>query len=636
MAIYTSGTNSSTMNFGADVNEDSVSRELRTSSRQQEFDNDRKIIQSRIDQLKEIQKQWTKEQKKEYQNFVKWQKNLDSQSRLEEWDEQREFRRKYNKEDHEERMRNLEEEGKHLQSAAEGFRKRVDEIKEDITSGRMFANMSKSLSSTLDPIINGYLEKQTAISAHLSGSSKGLNQITDRLQSALSTSSLVKQEAVYNKLATLVESGIIYNVEQRAFLQTLAEDMHFQFSASGPLARLIRLQQQDSTANRLALEYNLQVFLNQSYQNSQYIADAFTQVSDSLFEMRALNSTTGAGVENTLQTWLGALYSNGLSGDTATSLAKAFNQLGSGDISNLGQGISNLVLMGVARAGLDYGDILNSGLNANQTNQIMSGISTYLQEMGANSSNVVKSQLASIFGVNVADLIAASNTGVVNTTMNDNIGTLLSNYDSFVSGPNKMMNILNNFLYSWGTNVAQDPLALGSYKIMELLAPTLSSFVGGNSTLIGNIIAASPSIPLLYSLVSNFGELTSSFNKIGLGNDQLSNIFTALGTGMNSGSTTVKISGGGTSASAYIGNGDMTGMFSNTKTSAMDIADTFNIEGIKAEWEDNVQTITENSVLMLDIMQNTMESMMADLSEIRDTVSIINDAFQFGQVGLGG
>lgn len=142
------------------------------------------------------------------------------------------------------------------------------------------------------------------------------------------------------------------------------------------------------------------------------------------------------------------MYSNGLSDQTTTSLASAFNALGSGDISNLGQGISNLVLMGVARAGLDYGDILNSGLNANQTNQIMSGISTYLQEMGANSSNVVKSQLASIFGINVADILAARNTGVVNTTMNDNIGTLFSDYGNFVSAPARMMNLFDNMIYT--------------------------------------------------------------------------------------------------------------------------------------------------------------------------------------------
>ena len=108
--------------------------------------------------------------------------------------------------------------------------------------------------------------------------------------------------------------------------------------------------------------------------------------------------------------------------------------------------------------------------------------------------------------------------------------------------------------------------------------------------------------------------------------NQLSGIFSALGGRGNA--TTVKVSGGGVSGSAYIGNGDMSGMFSDTKSSALDITDSFNIEGIKPEWEDNVSLITENTSLMLELMQDTMTSMRDDVNYIRNDFAYVNATIQ--------
>ena len=587
--------------------------------------------------VKEENRIRTKEEEKFITNATRFEKNIKIALQKELHDKDLEHLKEMN----EINKLAAEAAGDYITRATLGLEEQITKFKESLADGSFFADTSSNLVSMLDPIIDRFIASQTAISAHLSHSGSSLDGIVNNLNKALSASSIVKQEDVYNNLATLVKSGITYNVEQRAFLQTLSNDMDAVFNASnGTLTRLIRLQQQDSSANRLALEYNLQSFLNETYKNSEYIKQAFNTVSDSLLEMRALNSTTGAGVENTLQTWLGALYSNGLSGDTAGSLAKAFNALGSGDISNLGQGISNLVLMGVARAGLDYGDILNSGLNANQTNQIMSGISTYLQEMGANSSNVVKSQLAGIFGINVADILAANNTGIVNTTMNDNIGSLLGEYGGFVSMPTRFMNVLENLKYAWGTNIASDPMALGSYTISKIIASNLPPIIRGvlGDTMGGtaaNLVSALPLIPLLGTGIETFGQAFNSFQNMSSSTSQALGIFKALGD-MQSNATTVKVSGGGVSGSAYIGNGDLSGLYGSAKNDSVSLIDTFNIESEKPEWEDNVQLITENSTLMLEIMQNTMENMMSNISDIRDTVSFMNDSLQLGQISLGG
>lgn len=602
-------------------------------SLQAKMDDNLNWIKNREKEIKEsIEKEnriRTKEEEKFLANAEKFKKNLAIATQKEIHDKDLEHLKYMNE------LNKLaaEEAGNYIERAAIELEERVNKLKNSIKDGSLFSSISGTLVDTLNPIIDRFIASQTAISAHLSHSGSSLENIVDNLNRSLSASSIVKQEEVYNNLASLVKSGITYNVEQRAFLQTLSSDMDAVFNASnGTLTRLIRLQQQDSSANRLALEYNLQSFLNETYKNSEYIKKAFSDVSDALLEMRAMNSTTGQGVENTLQTWLGAMYSNGLSDSTAKSLASAFNALGSGDISNLGNGISNLVLMGVARAGLDYGDILNSGINANQTNQIMGGISTYLQEMGANSSHVVQSQLANLFGINVADIIAARNTGRVNTTINDNIGQLLGDYGGFVSLPTRMTNLLSNLTYSWGTNIASNPLALGTYTISNMLANNLPQIIRGTlgstlGDLPANLVQALPLISLLPTGIETFGQALSSFNTLSGSSSQALGIFNAL-SDLRGNATTVKVSGGGVSGSAYIGNSNMSGALSEAKTSALDITDTLDIQGTKPEWEDNVSLITENTSLMLELMQDTMTSIRDDVNYVRNDFAYINATFQ--------
>lgn len=289
-------------NFSPEQEIENLSRENRRSSRTQELLNDQEYIQRQIKSYRELNRELSKIEKARLKDLLKEEETIRQKLIREEYDYRSELDEKYLEDSHKIAMENAEKQGEYLKAAGEAFKSNVDNTIEKVKDGSLFSSISGSLSNTIDPIIDRYLSRQTEISAHLSGSSSSLYQITDNLQKAFSTSSLVRQEAVYNKLADLVSSGIVYNVEQRAFLETLANDMKFTFSSAGPLARLIRLQQQDSTANRLALEYNLQKFLNDSYKNSEYIKNAFETVSNSLIEMRALNSTTGQGVENTLQT----------------------------------------------------------------------------------------------------------------------------------------------------------------------------------------------------------------------------------------------------------------------------------------------------------------------------------------------
>ena len=147
---------------------------------------------------------------------------------------------------------------------------------------------------------------------------------------------------------------------------------------------------------------------------------------------------------------MGALYSNGISNNAVQSLAQAIDALGSGNISGMGQGINNLVLMGAARAGLDYGELLNRGFEGNDVNRLMQGITSYISEMGANSSNVVMNQLGNLFGISMSDIMAIRNNGAINvagTGANADYNSMLSGITGLVPSAVRIMNAVENFQY---------------------------------------------------------------------------------------------------------------------------------------------------------------------------------------------
>ena len=228
--------------------------------------------------------------------------------------------------------------------------------------------------------------------ASLVGSKSDWEKITDNLNNALSASSLIKQQDVYKSLTELVKAGISGNVEQRAFLETLSNDLNLLLDThTGSLARLIRLQNASIAENRLAIQYSLREFLNENYATSEYIKNAYTKVAESITELQAINTTSdAASMESVLQTWLGSYYSAGVSDNTISNLASAINALGTGDIANINSNISKLVMMGAARSNESYGNLLTNGLTADSISSIMSGITSYAQ--GITGNNVVRAQ----------------------------------------------------------------------------------------------------------------------------------------------------------------------------------------------------------------------------------------------------
>ena len=399
--------------------------------------------------------------------------------------------------------------------------------------------------------------------------------------------------------------------------------------------QLVRIQGSDSTANRLALEYSLQGFLNENYKTSEYIVKSFSSVSESLLTSQSTMSAQNAmAFEGVVQSWLGSMYSSGMNAGTVNSLASAINALGSGDISNLGSGISNLVLMGAARAGLDYGALLNNGLDANTTDKLLASITSYLQEMGANQSNVVRSQLGNLFGVNITDLISAANMRNTSSGVSTDINsTLLSDFAGFTPWSKRFDNMLNNFMFSWGTNIASSQWAYGSYQVEKILSGVLGQALDGinikfpllNGEInLGKVASALPLLTLLPTLVQTVGG--DLIPALASGNNNLAGIFNMLGQATQGGK--IKISDIGTSGSIYVGSGQSSNLLDSAMSSLNGL--TSSVTTVEADQgptlEENVTTITDTVTAIFDLLTEKLESIDDNVFALSSTNNLASAA----------
>lgn len=127
--------------------------------------------------------------------------------------------------------------------------------------------------------------------------------MSSRITGIAGVSPYIKQEDLANNVQAMVTSGIAFNIEQRAFLQTIKSKIADTFDATnGTLLRLIRIQQADSTAARLGMESSLTAFLNNMYENTEYLKQVSDGVKSSIEEAMSLMSAVDAvGFEYSVQ-----------------------------------------------------------------------------------------------------------------------------------------------------------------------------------------------------------------------------------------------------------------------------------------------------------------------------------------------
>ena len=476
--------------------------------------------------------------------------------------------------------------------------KAFGEVLKQVDWQHTFDNLFKSLTSGFDQIIDSYASMQLSVNARLQGSeNEGFSRLEGRLNSYIGIQPYVKNQKLIENLSNLVNEGIAYNVEQRAFLQTISEGIATTFDATtDSLKRIVRLQQSDSTAARLGLEAFLTRYFNSMFENTEYLSSQFDNVAANLFEASAqMTSDNAVAFEYVAQKWLGSLSSLGLSSEAVQSIATALGYLGSGNISALSsnQSLQNLLVMSANESGtLDFASLLTEGLDASSTNTLLESMVKYLQEIASTENNVVRSEYAQLFGLSASDLIAIKNLSASDIK---NISDSMLSYSDSISELYAQVNTLptrynissllgtlwSNLQFSLGTDIAKNPALYALWEVTNLISdttsgipvPTIGSMLGivDLETTLDNLMKTS------IVGVSSLGMIGDIIN--GLANSILpSNMLTNLGIS-NSVTTRVRGSGLGTSLSGlgesqeyYISNSSGEELAESTLSSAKDDA----------------------------------------------------------------
>ena len=544
----------------------------------------------------------------------------------------------------------LTSKGYNQKEAEELFKKQIQDARGNALYNSAL-NFTTQLKNTIDDIGNA----KSAIDTRLQGSKNarslfGLGSYWDRLTEDINTkvalSPFITQSAVTNNIKALVGSGIAFNVEQRAFLETIKDKIATTFSVfDGTLLRLIRIQQQDSTAARLGMESALTAFLNNMYETSEYMQQVADSVRGSLEEAEALMGTKAAAAfEYQVQKWLGSMYSVGMNESSVKGIANILGQVAAGDISGInGQGAGNLVIMAANRAGMSIADILNNGLTDDETNILMNAMVDYLADIynETKNSRVVAQQYANVFGVTASDLKAAASLMSSTRAINSNkLGYSdmerrledMANSMWLRTGQGEMLgNIFDNLKYTIASSYAQNPLLYGLFNIATMLKDTTGGIAIPSFSVLGTGFDLETTVADLLLVGSLGGSLLGSIGRLaaglqsagGFSGSAMLNAFGVLGNNANNtvirgtGYGALSQSGMTVTDSGYIGN-----------TSGSDVQEKA-IGDAEANAEQRVAAKEEadNSVKLKDVNENVVAifNLLQDVVDGRSHLSVTMD-----------
>lgn len=488
----------------------------------------------------------------------------------------------------------------------------------------------------------------SSIETRLYGSGKSYSGISSMIASNIGASQYVSQAKMYENLSKLVEQGISYNVEQRAFLQTVSEKIATTFdAANGTLLQLIRIQQADSTSARLGLESTLTSFLNGMFGDTSYLNNTFDTISANLLGTNSLLSRNeSAEFEYVVQKWLGSLGSVGVSDSTLSSLAQGLNYLGTGNIEALNGNASlqRLLVMASNNAGLPYSDLLTGGLNASSANKLLGSLVNYVQQISTGNNNVVKSQFANLFGVTLSDMSAIMNLtsqdlvsissnmltyqGMLEET-NDRLATL-SNRTSMKE---RIDNLFDNVMATVGENIGNNASTYTTWLVNNLIEQATGGINIPFITAMGNGVDVNANVNQLLKLgivgINTLGEIgtimagLSGRNNLsvnGWGSEDYNNHFTA---NKGLGFTTLSLKGTTTTSSqtAYIGNSSGDDMYMGSIAAEKQKAqETFSGSQEEAE---NVNTILKETIHI------DLQYILEELKGVNDGIDKLPEKIKF-------
>ena len=373
----------------------------------------------------------------------------------------------------------------------------------------MLSDMAKQLDSSIDKIasykskIDTRLQGLNRKTGGFFGGGSYWDNISKNITGMAGVSPFIRQSDLAEKVNQMVGQGIAFNVEQRAAMDVLKDKIATTFdAANGTLLRLVRIQQQDTTAARLGMESSLTAFLNNMYETTEYMSSIATSIKGSLEEAMSLMTGENAlSFEYQIQKWLGSMYSVGMSDSAVQGLGGVLGKLAAGQLEGITQGgQGNLVIMAANQAGLSISDLLNNGLNANTTNQLLNSMVEYLAKLyqEAGDSKVIQQQIAQVYGMSAADLKAAVNlaksTGVISRdglTYGGAINQLYSMANSMykrVSVGEMMTNVWDNFQYTMASGIANNPALYAMYKAAGLLDAVAGGIAIPAFSVYGNMV----------------------------------------------------------------------------------------------------------------------------------------------------
>ena len=484
------------------------------------------------------------------------------------------------------------------QEAAEKNRSNVEQKLNDAIN---------NLAAKFDQYIATYSSYQSKINTRLQGSGKqwqssggffgfgGSGGIEDTLSKALGTNAFVKTADVMNNVVKATELGIAYNIEQRAFLQTISENIANTFDAfDSSLLRIIRIQQADSTAARLGLEASLTKFLNSNFQNTEYLSRTFDTVTANLLEATStMSGSSAVGFEYVVQKWLGSLMSVGFSESAISQISSALGMLGSGNVSGLSNNtaMQNLLVMAASRSGgKSYAELLADGLDASETNKLMAAMVSYLQEIAQGSNQIVQSQYASLFGISMSDLKSIGNLGTnlnyISRSMLDYGGAInelygqmtYANLSSRLSIGKQMENIFANTEYAIGSNIAANPALYALWKVASMIEGVVGGIAIPTFSVMGNMVDLNTTVTNLMragivgvSTLGAIGDIITGISNTANPSNMLSSLGIrrgAISTLSRGTGTSARISGLETSVNAMVGSSSGEDMAAGTLNKA--------------------------------------------------------------------
>lgn len=500
---------------------------------------------------------------------------------------------------------------------------------------KAFSNFAKQLEGTVKEIAYS----QTAIDTRLYGSNNEKlggsywKQLSWNIGSNVAISPFVKQADVVDNLKTLVGKGIAYNVEQRAFLDTISDKIATTFEATdATLLKLVRIQQADSTAARLGMEAALNQFLNSMYETTEYMTEAAASIRANIYEASALMGAAEAtAFEYQVQKWMGSLYSAGF--NNTSGLSGALGKLAAGDISAVTDGgYGNLLVMAANKANLSIAEILAEGLDDTETNQLMQAMVSYLGQIydETKNSKVVAQQFANVYGLTASDLKAAANlaksTGAISKS-NLGYGNFMNQLNSMANSMwsrtsmgEMMENIWGNFQYGLAEGMANDPVLYTLYNTASILSDvtggidfSIPMYMGTGTAQTFNIADMMRVGALGGSMLAGVGKLLSGLSSVGgfSGSGMLKafgvgNGLNTISYGTGTGFETIT-SGASTSNSGYVGNTEGSDVQNKTMQDAKDDTNEQLAVAKDEDEETKLSTVDEHIVQIYQLLTDVVD-----------------------------